>query len=141
MTETVINAPAAVRAVLAATGSLATRCGTDIYVGEIPDSVTWSNNRPALVIQAMGGTLDHDFEQHETELLFRCYGGSAKPIDAAATYKALIETAHGQDRYDIATGAGACVQVIQVDEMQITREPDTGWPVVLATGSAIVRPS
>jgi hypothetical protein len=68
---------------------------------------------------------------NQTNFVFKCYGGSASHADARAVYRALMDHLH--NAREKTTSAGVLVLAHLITAFQGPPEPETGWPVMIAT--------
>ena len=125
------------RAVIANGTTLKAITGIKVYALEIPETSDWKNDVPALLIQAAGGSCDHNVGDSMLSFYLRCYGGNDNPASAMAVYQALRADTQNAAAYQM-SGTGGIVTSIDVELPSATREPETGWPVVIASGYATV---
>ena len=113
--------------------------GIKVFALTIPGTAGWKNDTPTIFIHPSGGSCGHNVDDAYIDFYLHCYGGNNTAASAMAVYDALRADLMSPDAYHLATTNGI-VLMAEIDMPNVAVEPETGWPVVVAAGTAIVRP-
>jgi len=100
------------------------------YVGRLRAAQGWVNDTPAVIVQPQAATSEVHAPVITDRVAIKCYGGSSDPKDAEDVFEAVYSILHGISAESTSTG-GIVLAFLEVVSFMI--EPDTNWPVYVAT--------
>ena len=117
-----------VQAYAAASGtSLHTLVGARVYRDYFGAADTFTNTQAAILVQQ--SSISTGINEHTGIYTFKCYGGTNNPDDAETVFRAL------HARFSNITGNTTSGGILfsQFSSGSPSVDPETGWPVFIAT--------
>lgn len=111
------------------------QAGTRVYGINAPKG--FINTQKAVVFNFTGGAPDAYVTDFEAEAEFRCFGGSADPLDALAVSGALHDTLHAATMER--QSSGMLMGALETTQPVVLRDPDTEWYFVFCQFTLLLR--
>ncbi len=125
-----ISQPTIVRQFLVTAGtSLYSSVGTRVWLDLPPQSSVWSNDAPALIVNAQGGDAHRSGAAWSATVTVKAYGGDGTRGTAETVAHLVYDRLHG------ASGSvteGRLESAFLIDGPTLTVEPDSGYPVAIS---------
>jgi hypothetical protein len=131
MRETLLSAATPAGAALAA------QVNGRVYMGQFPQRDKWQNAAKSIVAYRSGGANALQTPIYRPRFVFECYGGSSKPMDADAVYRALHDRLEEVSME--AHPSGVVMNMEEEVSADDTWDEDREWPYALTIWTAEMR--